>query len=57
MAPESKSERSPLFYGWYILAASFVILFFNAGARSIKEINMYPMEIKRVEIMMTHFGP
>lgn len=33
MTPEEKSGRSPLFYGWYILAASFIILFFNAGGR------------------------
>jgi MFS family permease len=27
-------SRSKFFYGWYILAASFFILFFNSGARS-----------------------
>jgi MFS family permease len=43
MAPESKSERSPLFYGWYILAASFVILFFNAGARSSISVMFKPI--------------
>ena len=33
MTPQEKSGRSPIFFGWYILAASFIILFFNAGAR------------------------
>ena len=28
------NSRSKFFYGWYILAASFFILFFNSGARN-----------------------
>jgi MFS family permease len=43
MATEAKSERSSLFYGWYILAASFVILFFNAGARSSISVMFKPI--------------
>ena len=33
MTTTEKPGRSPVFYGWYILAAAFIILFFNAGAR------------------------
>ena len=33
MTTAGKPGKSPVFYGWYILAAAFVILFFNAGAR------------------------
>ena len=43
MAPRAKTEGSPLFYGWYILAASFVILFFNAGARSSISVMFKPI--------------
>jgi MFS family permease len=43
MAPKAKTEGSPLFYGWYILAASFVILFFNAGARSSISVMFKPI--------------
>ncbi len=28
-----KKQNAGVFYGWYIVAASFIILFFNAGAR------------------------
>jgi MFS family permease len=30
---KKKSEGNRFFYGWYIVAASFIILFFNSGAR------------------------
>jgi MFS family permease len=30
---EKTDQKGRLFYGWYIVAASFVILFFNSGAR------------------------
>ena len=30
---DSVRQKSKVFYGWYIVAASFVILFFNSGAR------------------------
>ena len=33
MTTAGKLEKSHIFYGWYILAAAFIILFFNAGAR------------------------
>ncbi|MBL7210912.1 MAG: MFS transporter [Desulfobacteraceae bacterium] len=33
MEPRSRFPRFHLFYGWYVLAASFLILFFNSGAR------------------------
>jgi len=35
--------KSNLFYGWYILAASFVILFFNSGARFSFGVMFKPM--------------
>ena len=37
------TSRSKLFYGWYILAASFFILFFNSGARSAFGVMFKPM--------------
>ncbi len=43
MTAEADPERSPLFYGWYVLAASFVILFFNAGARSSISVMFKPI--------------
>ncbi|MBN1320441.1 MAG: MFS transporter [Thermoleophilia bacterium] len=37
-------NRKPrLFYGWYVLAASFVILFLNAGGRFIIGVMVKPM--------------
>lgn len=38
-----ESNRSTLFYGWYIVAASFVILFFNSGARFSFGVMFKPM--------------
>ncbi len=35
--------KSHLFYGWYILAATFVILFFNSGARYSFGVMFKPM--------------
>ena len=35
--------KSNLFYGWYILASSFVILFFNSGARFSFGVMFKPM--------------
>jgi MFS family permease len=35
--------KSNLFYGWYILASSFVILFFNSGARFSVGVMFKPM--------------
>jgi MFS family permease len=43
MASKAKTEGSSLFYGWYVLAASFVILFFNAGARSSISVMFKPI--------------
>lgn len=43
MTTEAKTERSTLFYGWYVLAASFIILFFNAGARSSISVMFKPI--------------
>ncbi len=38
------TSRTPrLFYGWYVLAASFVILFLNAGGRLIVGVMVKPM--------------
>jgi MFS family permease len=40
----SETSRTPrLFYGWYVLAASFVILFLNAGGRLIIGVMVKPM--------------
>lgn len=40
----SKLTSTPrLFYGWYVLAASFVILFLNAGARFIIGVMVKPI--------------
>jgi MFS family permease len=37
--------RKPrIFYGWYVLAASFVILFLNAGSRAAIGLMVKPME-------------
>lgn len=33
MASDKVGPKTRFFYGWYIVAASFVILFFNSGAR------------------------
>ena len=33
MPQKETDPGSPIFYGWYIMASSFVILFFNSGAR------------------------
>jgi MFS family permease len=35
--------KTPLFYGWYIVASAFVILFFNAGARYAFGVMFKPM--------------
>ncbi len=43
MTPMETDRRSPLYYGWYIVAASFVILFFNAGARFAISVMFKPM--------------
>ncbi len=40
---KKKLPKSNLFYGWYILAASFVILFFNSGARFSFGVMFKPM--------------
>lgn len=33
MGPKTRPTKFHFFYGWYVLAASFLILFFNSGAR------------------------
>ncbi|MBW1721484.1 MAG: MFS transporter [Deltaproteobacteria bacterium] len=33
VSPLASNTRSPLFFGWYVLAACFVILFLTSGAR------------------------
>ena len=43
MVPSEQSHRSALFYGWYIVAASFAILFFNSGARFSFGVMFKPM--------------
>lgn len=42
-APRSVGTRGRVFYGWYVLAASFAILFFNAGVRFLIGVLMKPM--------------
>jgi len=40
----SDGERTPrVFYGWYVLAASFAILFLNGGGRLIIGVMVKPM--------------
>ena len=41
MTPSYRSPR--LFYGWYVLAASFVILFLNSGGRNVIGVMVKPM--------------
>ena len=41
MRHQSRTPR--IFYGWYVLAASFVILFLNAGGRMIIGVMVKPM--------------
>ncbi|MBM4279142.1 MAG: MFS transporter, partial [Deltaproteobacteria bacterium] len=36
-------ENNRLFYGWYIVAAAFIILFFNSGARYAFGVMFKPM--------------
>lgn len=43
MSSRETSQGFRLFYGWYVLAASFVILFFNAGARFSIGVMFKPM--------------
>jgi MFS family permease len=38
------SHKPRLFYGWYVLAASFLILFLNAGSRAAIGMMLKPME-------------
>ncbi len=41
----SESSRAPrVFYGWYVLAASFVVLFLSNGGRSTIGVMVKPME-------------
>ena len=42
MTPYNRSPR--LFYGWYVLAASFVILFLNSGGRNVIGVMVKPMQ-------------
>ena len=43
MPSEEIEPKIRLFYGWYVLAAGFVILFFNAGARFSIGVMFKPM--------------
>jgi MFS family permease len=43
MVSAKQSHRNALFYGWYIVAASFAILFFNSGARFSFGVMFKPM--------------
>jgi MFS family permease len=43
MSTEKIIRKKRLFYGWYVLAAGFVILFFNAGARFSIGVMFKPM--------------
>src|SRR4030043_50423 len=43
MTPKEKPSRFYIFYGWYILASSFTILFFNSGARYSFGVAFKPM--------------
>jgi MFS family permease len=41
--PEKAPHRLKIFYGWYVVAASFGILFFNSGARLSFGVMFKPM--------------
>lgn len=41
--PKEKNSSVHLYYGWYILASTFTILFFNSGARSSFGVLFKPM--------------
>lgn len=43
MPSKETTPKFHIFYGWYILAASFIILFFNSGARFSIGIMFKPM--------------
>ena len=43
MPSEAMKPKIHLFYGWYVLAAGFLILFFNAGARFSIGVMFKPM--------------
>jgi MFS family permease len=43
MLPKETHPRFHLFYGWYILASSFTMLFFNSGARYSFGVMFKPM--------------
>lgn len=43
MSKEKISHNSKIFYGWYIVAAAFIILFFNSGARFSFGVMFKPM--------------
>lgn len=43
MLSKDTLPKFQLFYGWYVLAASFVILFFNSGARLLIGVMFKPM--------------
>ncbi len=43
MASEGKHLKSDRFYGWYVVAASFAILFFTSGARMSFGVMFKPM--------------
>ncbi|MBW2059542.1 MAG: MFS transporter [Deltaproteobacteria bacterium] len=43
MPRERETQRSTPLYGWYVLASSFVILFFNSGARYSFGVTFKPM--------------
>jgi MFS family permease len=40
---QERNSTAPYYYGWYIMAASFIILFFNSGARSSFGVLFKPM--------------
>ena len=43
MSPQKTRYKSKIFYGWYIVAAAFIILFFNSGARFSFGVIFKPM--------------
>ncbi len=45
--PDAPRDRTPrLFYGWYVLAAAFVIMFLNAGARYVIGVMVKPIGVE-----------
>ena len=46
MSPVKTQHQSRVFYGWYIVASAFILLFFNSGARFSFGVMFKPMIVE-----------